>query len=163
MLPLICIRLPGTRDICYFQTKLFSTFTCPLLITFATKLYLRNGAYISYKFYAVHHQKHGFLFMRRKSHALVRSVFSSYQSDGVGRPFTYKVSVVISGQTRFALNIGLKWVRCPSFATHQVTVSSIVPIYRRLSRTFMQMCSDTIPFVSENHEKSWKHRFITLF
>ena len=42
MLPIICICLPGTRDIRYFQTKLCFAFICPLLITFATKLYLRS-------------------------------------------------------------------------------------------------------------------------
>jgi len=45
MLPIICIRLPGTRDIRYSQTKLCFTFS--LLITFTTKFYLRSEAYIS--------------------------------------------------------------------------------------------------------------------
>ena len=45
MSPLIWLRLPGTRDIRYFQTKLLFTSTCPLLITFATKLYLRSETY----------------------------------------------------------------------------------------------------------------------
>jgi len=57
MLPIICIRLPGTRDIRYFQTKLFFTSIHPLLITFATKLYLRSETYISYKFYARYPKK----------------------------------------------------------------------------------------------------------
>ena len=39
MLPIICIGLPGTRDIRFFQTKLFFTFICALSITFATKFY----------------------------------------------------------------------------------------------------------------------------
>jgi len=37
MLPIICIRLPGTRDIRSFQTKLFFASICALSITFATK------------------------------------------------------------------------------------------------------------------------------
>jgi len=42
--------LPGTRDILYFQTKLFFTTICVLLITFATKFYLPSETHISYKF-----------------------------------------------------------------------------------------------------------------
>jgi len=75
MLPIICIRLPGTHDNRYFQTKLLFTSKRPLLITFATKLYLRSETYISYKFYAGYHQKEDFLFVRRKRPARVRSVF----------------------------------------------------------------------------------------
>jgi len=55
MLPILRIRLSGTRDIRYFWTKLFFTSICPLLITFATKLYLRSETFISYKFYAGYH------------------------------------------------------------------------------------------------------------
>jgi len=81
MLPIICIRRPGTHDIRYFQTKLIFTSICPLLITFATKLYLRSETYIAYKFYALYHQKGDFLegdflFVRRKRHAPIRSFFS---------------------------------------------------------------------------------------
>jgi len=61
MLPIICIRRPGTHDTRYFQTKLIFTSICPLLITFATKLYLRSETYIAYKFYALYHQKGDFL------------------------------------------------------------------------------------------------------
>jgi len=35
MLPINCVSLSGTRDIRYFETKLFLTFICALLITFA--------------------------------------------------------------------------------------------------------------------------------
>jgi len=47
------------------------------------------------------------LFVRRKRHARVRYVYF-WSSHGVGRLFTYKVLVVISGQTGFALKIALK-------------------------------------------------------
>jgi len=50
MLPIICIRLPGTRYISYFQTKLVFTSIWALLITFATKFYLPSETYLSYKF-----------------------------------------------------------------------------------------------------------------
>jgi len=33
----------------------------------------------------------------------------------------------------------------------------------RLSATFLQNNTFTIPFFSENQEKSWKHRFLTFF
>jgi len=36
------LRFPGTRDIRYFQTKLFLTSRPPFLITFTTKSYLRS-------------------------------------------------------------------------------------------------------------------------
>ena len=64
--------------------------------------------------------------------------FFLLSNHGVGRLFTSKVSVFISGQTRFALKITLK-VRCPKFVTHQVTMGSIVPIFstHRLSGTFL--------------------------
>jgi len=48
-----------------------------------------------------------FLFVRRKRHACARSVFFT-SSHGVGRLFTYKVLVVISGQIGFALQTALK-------------------------------------------------------
>jgi len=48
-----------------------------------------------------------FLFVRRKRHARVRSVFFR-SSHGVGRLITYTVLVVRSGQTGFALKIALK-------------------------------------------------------
>jgi len=38
----------------------FFTSIRPLLITFATKFYLRSETYISYKFYARYHQKRDF-------------------------------------------------------------------------------------------------------
>jgi len=107
MLPIICLRLPGTRDIRYSLTRLFFTSICPLLITFATKLYPRSETYISHKFYAEYHQKGNFLFVRRKRHARVRSVFFRL-SHGAGRHFTYKLLVVISGQTGFAVKIALE-------------------------------------------------------
>jgi len=44
MLPVICIRLPGTRDIRYFQTKLFFTYNCALSITFAINFYVPSRA-----------------------------------------------------------------------------------------------------------------------
>ena len=75
MLPIICIRLPGTHDVRYFRTKLFFTSICPLLINFATKLHLPSEMYISYKFYAKRFFRGDFLFVRRKRHARVRSVF----------------------------------------------------------------------------------------
>jgi len=34
--------------------------------------------------------------------------------------------------------------------------------FNRLSGTFLQNNSGTIPVVSENQEKSWKHRFLTF-
>jgi len=49
-----------------------------------------------------------FLFVRRKHHARVRTVFFFIKIHGVGRFFTYKVSVSISGQIAFALEIALK-------------------------------------------------------
>ena len=67
MPPKICTRLPGARDIRYFQTILFFYFY----------LYI------------------------------VRSVVLSYKVM-VKEDFTYKVSVVISGQIGFALKIALK-------------------------------------------------------
>jgi len=48
------------------------------------------------------------LFVRRKRHARVRYVLFFRSSHGVGRLITYKVQVVISGQTDFALKIALK-------------------------------------------------------
>jgi len=54
---------------------------------------------------------------------------------------------------------------CTKFAAHQKILGSGVPqisIYRLL-RTFLQNSSGTIPFVSENQEKSWKHKFPALF
>jgi len=48
-----------------------------LLITFATKLYLPSETYISYKFYALYHQKGDILSVRRKRHARIRSIFFS--------------------------------------------------------------------------------------
>jgi len=111
MLPIICIRLPGTRDIRYFQTKLFFTFICALLITFATKLYLPSETYISYryKFYAGYHQKGDFseeifcLCVENVMYVLGPLFFKS--SYGVGRLFTYKVLVVISGQIDLHLKL----------------------------------------------------------
>jgi len=43
-------------------------------------------------------------------------------------------------------------------------MGGIVLLYsiHRLSRTFLQNNSGTIPSVSENQEKSWKHRFLTF-
>jgi len=43
-------------------------------------------------------------------------------------------------------------------------MGGMVPLYPlyRLSGTFLQNNSDTIPLVSENQEKSWKHRFLTF-
>ena len=40
-------------------------------------------------------------------------------------------------------------------------MGGMVPLYR-LSGTFLQNNSSTIPLVSENQEKSWKHRFLTF-
>jgi len=62
----------------------FFTSICPLLITFATNFYLLRETYISCKFYAGYHQKRDFLegdflFVRRKRHARVRSVFFSHK------------------------------------------------------------------------------------
>jgi len=112
MLPIICICHPGTRDIPYFKPKQFFTCICPLLITFATKLYLPSETYISYNFFAGYRQKRIFkgdcLFVRRKRHARVRIHFFFRSSHGVGRIITYKVLVVISRQTDFALKIALK-------------------------------------------------------
>jgi len=48
------------------------------------------------------------LFVRRKRHARVRIHFFFRSSHGVGRIITYKVLVVISRQTDFALKIALK-------------------------------------------------------
>jgi len=48
-----------------------------------------------------------FLFVRRKCHVRVRSVFF-ISSHGVGRLFTCKVLVVISGQIGVAVKIALK-------------------------------------------------------
>ena len=85
-------------------------------------------------------------------------------SHGVGRLITYEVLVVISGRIGFSLKIALKvnLVRCPKFDIYQVTRASIVPIYR-LTGTFLQNHFGIIPFISENQEKSWKHRFLTYF
>jgi len=78
-----------------------------LLITFATKFYPRSKTYISYKFYAGYHQKGIFcLCVENVMHVL--DPFSFTPSHGVGRVFTFKVSVVIFGQIRFALKIALK-------------------------------------------------------
>jgi len=43
----------------------------------------------------------------------------------------------------------------------QVSLGGTVPIHPiyKLSRTFSENNSGTIPLVSENKEKSWKHRF----
>jgi len=53
-------------------------------VIFATTLYLRSETYISYKFYALYHQKGDFLegifVVRKKRHARVRSFFLHIQS-----------------------------------------------------------------------------------
>jgi len=41
-------------------------------------------------------------------------------------------------------------------------MGGMVPLFR-LSGTFLQNDSSTIPLVSENQEKSWKHRFLKFF
>ena len=61
MLPMICKRLPGTRDIRFFQIKLFLTSTCTLSITFATKFYVPSETDIPYKFQAGYHEKKDFV------------------------------------------------------------------------------------------------------
>jgi len=73
----------GTCDIRYFWNKPFLTSRPPLLNTFTTKSYLRSETYTAYKFYALYTQTTAllgeFLFVRRKCHARLRSVFSLYQ------------------------------------------------------------------------------------
>ena len=105
---LIGIRLPGTSGIRYSKS---SYFLRPLSITFATKFICaaihtshRNFMHcttIKGAFYR------GFLFMRRKRRARGRSFFS-YQVI-VLEDSTYKVLVVISGQTGFARKIALNY------------------------------------------------------
>jgi len=142
-----------------------------LLITFATKFHLPSETYISYKFYAGNHQKGAFsegifcFCVENVMHVLDLLFFKS--SHSVGRLFTHKVLVVIPGQ--IVLHRKLHWnanlVRYPQFATHQVTLGGIAPIHPiyRLSGTFLENNSGTIPLVSETQEKSWKHRFLTIF
>jgi len=98
MLPIICIRRRGTRDIRYFQfqTRLFFTFICPLLITPATKLYLPSETRTYHAIFMQDTTKKRifrgeFSFVRRKRHARVISVFFFRLSHGVGRVFIYKV------------------------------------------------------------------------
>jgi len=71
MLLIIRLRHPGTRDIRYFQTKLLFYFHMSIVNHFR-------------KFYAGHHQKGVFrgdyLFVDRKRHAHVRSVFFHIKS-----------------------------------------------------------------------------------
>jgi len=75
--------------------------------------------------------------------------------------------VDIYGQTAFALKMTLKYkvVKCRKYITYQVTMGSIVPIFpvHRISGIFLKNNSGTIPFVSENQETLWKHRFSTFF
>ena len=61
MLPIICIRLPGTRDMRFFPDQTIFTFICALPVTFATKFYVPSETDISYKFYAGYHEKKEFL------------------------------------------------------------------------------------------------------
>jgi len=70
MLTIICIRLPGTRDIRFFQIQLFFTSIWALPITFATKLCSqRNGQILGRIPRKEELYRGDFLFVRRKRHA----------------------------------------------------------------------------------------------
>jgi len=89
----------------------FCTSICPLSINFAAKFNLRSETYISYKVYSRYHQKwdllEGILCLCVENVMHVLDPFFVISGHGVGRLFTYKVSVVISGQIGFALKIAL--------------------------------------------------------
>ena len=99
-LPIICLRLPGTRYIRFVQTKLFFTSICALSITFhmCTVNHKQNFMFPAKRTCRTNFRqdttKQGlfrdFLFVCRKRHARVRFVFFRL-SHGVGRLITYKV------------------------------------------------------------------------
>ena len=145
MLPLISIRLPGTRGIRYFQTTLFFTYMCALLITFATKFYLPSETQISYKFQAGYHQKKDFsegiflLCVENVMHVLNPFFFRSIH--GVGRLITYKVLVVISGQTGFAFKIALN---CYLIKVPKLVYTSGIPGQYNIHTSYIQAFRDIV-------------------
>ena len=171
MLLIIWLRLPGTCEIRYFHTKLFCTSIIrPLLITFATKLYLRSETYTSYKFYALNH-KNGilsvfFVWPCKKSCTCQICIFSyKFMEYDDSSRIKYRWSYLFKQVFHLKSHWKIKVAKCPKFDTHQVAQDSIVttfPIYR-LSGAFWWDNSGTIPFVSENQEKSLKHTFLTFF
>jgi len=75
--------------------KVFLTSICPLLVTFATKLYLHSETYISYKFWALYHQKGIFCFCIENVMHVLDTFFKS--SHGVGRSGTADRKSSIAG------------------------------------------------------------------
>ena len=76
--------------------------------------------------------------------------------------FGQKRTPIVLLQLKMILHWNVNLEQCPILSTHQVSLGIIVPIHR-LSGTFSENNSGTIPSVSENQDKSWKYRFLTYF
>jgi len=98
----------SSHGIRYFHTKILPYFHMLIVNHFRNKILSAQRKVLIMQILGRALKKVFFLFVRRKRHARVTLVFLSIKSHGVGRFFTYKVSVVISGQIGFAVKIASK-------------------------------------------------------
>jgi len=114
MQPEISLHFPRTCDIRFFRTKLFLSSRRPFLPDFTTKSYLRSETYIIRK--SIHCAARKSMFWGEFCLCVekVMRVFHPFffiSSDCVGRLFAYMVSVVMLGQTLFALKCHFELIR----------------------------------------------------
>ena len=145
MLPIISLRLPGTRDIRYFRTKLCFTSRRPLFNHFRNKIVSAQRNIHIIQILCPVPPNRGFyrdiLFVCKKRHPRVRSVFSSYQVMVLGGSshIRFRCSCLAKQVLHLKSHWNVKAVRCPKFVTHQVNMGGIVPQFSiyRLSGPFL--------------------------